>query len=136
MPLPPPGASAPGADLFLEKCSVPHACGVQKTLDNALILQLLAGPEVDKELDSVIFVDPFHLFCPILFCSVLFSTVLSRGNGFEQEESSFRMNIRKMLFTMRVVRHWHSLPREMVDASSLETFKIRLNGALSSISYL
>lgn len=131
MPLPPPGASALGADLFLEKCSVPHACGVQKTLDNALILQLLAGPEVDKELDSVIFVDPFHLFCPILFCSVL-----SRGNGFEQEESSFRMNVRKMLFTMRVVRHWHSLPREMVDASSLETFKIRLNGALSSISYL
>lgn len=100
-------------------------------MDNALILQLLAGPEVDKELDSIIFVDPFQMFCPILFCSVL-----SRGNGFEQEESSFRMNVRKMLFTMRVVRHWHSLPREMVDASSLETFKIRLNGALSSISYL
>lgn len=27
---------------------------------------------------------------------------------------------------MRVVKHWHMLPREVVDAPSLETFKIRL----------
>ena len=43
------------------------------------------------------------------------------------------MDIRKKLFTARVVRHWHRLPREVVDAPSLATFKARLEGALSNL---
>jgi len=34
---------------------------------------------------------------------------------------------------MRVVRHWHRLPREAVEAPSLETFNVRLDGALSNL---
>jgi len=30
------------------------------------------------------------------------------------------------------VRHWHGLPRGVVDASSMETLKVRLDGALST----
>jgi len=30
---------------------------------------------------------------------------------------------------IRVMKYWHRLPREMVDAPSLETFKFRLGGA-------
>jgi len=30
---------------------------------------------------------------------------------------------------VRVARHWHRLPREAVDAPSLEAFKARLDGA-------
>jgi len=37
---------------------------------------------------------------------------------------------------MRVVKHWNRLPREMIGAPSLETFKVRLDGALSNLSYL
>jgi len=37
---------------------------------------------------------------------------------------------------MRVVKHWHRLPREVVDAPSLETFKARLDGALSNLIQL
>jgi len=36
---------------------------------------------------------------------------------------------------MRVVRHWHRLPREAVAAPSLEVFKARLDGALSSLGW-
>jgi len=37
---------------------------------------------------------------------------------------------------MRVVKHWQRLPREVVAAPSLETFKGRLEGALSNLIYL
>ena len=44
----------------------------------------------------------------------------------------FRWDIWRKFVTMRVVRHWHRLPREVVDAPSLDTFRVRLEGALST----
>ena len=40
---------------------------------------------------------------------------------------------RKSRFPAKVVGHWTRLPREAVDAPSLEVFKVRLDGALSDL---
>ena len=42
------------------------------------------------------------------------------------------MNIRKKSYTVSVLRHWNRLPREVVDALSLETFKARLHRPLAN----
>jgi len=57
----------------------------------------------------------------------------TNGNGFKLKESRFRLDIRKTFFTVRMVRHWNRLPREVVDAPSLEVFKARVDGALSNL---
>jgi len=66
-----------------------------------------------------------------LFCKACCNT--TRSNGFKLREGRFKLDIRRKIFRMRVVKHWNLLPREAVGAPSLETFKVRLDRALSNL---
>ncbi|KFV97310.1 hypothetical protein N326_12254, partial [Eurypyga helias] len=54
-------------------------------------------------------------------------------NGFKLKVARFRLDSSKKFFPERVVKHWNRLPREAVDAPSLEVFKARLDEALSNL---
>ncbi|KAJ7397103.1 hypothetical protein BTVI_138701 [Pitangus sulphuratus] len=57
----------------------------------------------------------------------------ARSNGFKLKDGKFRLDIQKKFFTVKVVRHWHRLPREVVDDPSLAMFNTRLDGTLRNL---
>ena len=66
----------------------------------------------------------------------LFSVVPSdrmKGNGHKQKHRRLWLNMRGHFFTVRVTEHWDRLPREVVESSSLEILKLRLDAILRSV---
>ncbi|KFZ53051.1 hypothetical protein N321_02152, partial [Antrostomus carolinensis] len=54
-------------------------------------------------------------------------------NSYKLKEGRFRLEIREEFFTLRMVRQWNRLPREVMAAPFLEMFKASLDGVLSNL---
>ena len=66
--------------------------------------------------------------------SLVRPTVTGQGvNVFKLKEARFRLDVRKKFFTVGVLKCWNTFPREVVEAPSLETFKLRLDRVLSNL---
>jgi len=57
----------------------------------------------------------------------------TRGSRHKLKQRKFRLNMRENFFTLRVTEHWNRLHREVVESSSLEIFKTRLDKILCSL---
>ena len=57
----------------------------------------------------------------------------TRGNGFKLRQGRFRLDIRKKFFHTESGDTLNRLPKEVVDAPSLEAFRARLDVALGSL---
>jgi len=55
-----------------------------------------------------------------------------RGKGLKLHQGRFRLDIRKNIYTRRIVKHQNRLPREAVE--SLEVFKKRVDMALQDMA--
>ena len=63
------------------------------------------------------------------------STFKPKKGSFKIKKGRFRLDMGKKFFPMTVVRPWHRLPREAVDAPSLEVLKARPDGDLGSLGW-
>jgi len=51
----------------------------------------------------------------------------TRGNNYKLVNYSFYYNLRKHFFSVRIVNVWNSLPNSVVNASTVNAFKARLD---------
>ena len=62
-------------------------------------------------------------------------TRVSRGHSYRIFKERFNTSVRQRFFTCRIVNEWNSLPAAVVDAPSLDSFKMKLADHLGAKLY-
>lgn len=68
--------------------------------------------------------------------SSIVPTDRTTGNGRKLKHTKFHVNTRKCFVTLRVVKQWNGLLREIVKSPPIETLKTRLDMVLGNLLYL
>lgn len=58
----------------------------------------------------------------------------ARGSEHKLEHMKFNVNVRKHVFTVRLMEHWHRLPRDAMESLPLKIFKSCLDVALDNLT--
>lgn len=58
----------------------------------------------------------------------------TRGNGHKLPQGRFMLDVRKNVFTERILKFWNRLSRDMVDSSSLELFQSCVDMVLGDVA--
>ena len=51
----------------------------------------------------------------------------TRGHNLKIKKKSFKLDLRKNFFSLRVVDQWNNLPADVINSPTLNTFKRRLD---------
>ena len=72
----------------------------------------------------------------IKFKFVNYSGTQTRGNNLKIYQDHVQYNLRKYSFSYRVIHVWNSLPNEVIEANSTNSFKNRLDntGTMRTLS--
>ena len=57
----------------------------------------------------------------------------TRDNGHKLKYKRLHLNITKYFVPVRVIEHWHRLPREFVGSPSLDTLKTHVHVVLGNL---
>lgn len=60
----------------------------------------------------------------------------THANSTKLHQGTFRVDIRKNIFTMRVIKYWHRIPREVIDTLCLSVCRSHWDSALSNLLQL
>jgi len=59
----------------------------------------------------------------------------TRGHNFKLKKPSIKSSVRHHFFSFRVIERWNKLPFDVVNALSVENFKIKLDDYFEDILY-
>lgn len=92
---------------------------MEKSQENLTNVYLMGGNEKEEaRLSSIVPIDR------------------TRGSGHKFKHAKFHLNTRKRFVTLRVVKQWNGLLREIVKSPPIDTFKTRLDMVLGNLLYL
>jgi len=74
-----------------------------------------------------------RLLCILMSPFTMSHLEKTRGNNYKLHQERFCLSIRKTFFTMKTISQCNNPPRDVVESTSLEIFKMQLDRMLDNL---